>query len=71
MKQLIIDLDASLNQSKKDQIIKMLQEMGIEFHTTERPTIEEYNKELEEAEKEIERGEFITAEELKKEARKW
>jgi hypothetical protein len=34
-------------------------------------TIEEYNRELEEANERIERGEFITAEELKKEMQTW
>lgn len=34
-------------------------------------TIEQYNLELQEAEAEIERGEFITQEELKKQMKAW
>jgi len=46
--------------------------MEIGFHEAERPqTIEEYNKEIEEADAEIERGNYITAEDLKIEAQKW
>ncbi|MBC7553072.1 MAG: hypothetical protein H7257_03740 [Taibaiella sp.] len=36
-----------------------------------RITIEEYNKELEEAESEIDNGEFITQEEMKKRVSLW
>jgi hypothetical protein len=34
-------------------------------------SIEQYNRELEEAEEEIERGEYITQEELKKRMKEW
>lgn len=36
-----------------------------------RISVEQYNRELEEAEAEIERGEFITQEELKKQMKAW
>lgn len=36
-----------------------------------RISIEQYNKELEEAEAEIDRGEFITHEDLKKQMKDW
>jgi hypothetical protein len=36
-----------------------------------RITIEQYNRELEEAEAEIERGEFVDHEELKKQMQQW
>jgi phage terminase large subunit-like protein len=71
MRQLIINLSTEKNQSKKDQILKMLENMGIEYQTSERQSLEEYNDEIKEAEKEIARGEFITAENLKKETRLW
>ena len=46
--------------------------MNINYSTAEkRQTIEEYNRDIEEAEEEIERGDFITAENLKKEAKSW
>ena len=71
MRQLIINLSTEKNQSKKDQILKMLENMGIEYQTSERQSLEEYNDEIKEAEKEIVRGEFITAQNLKKETRLW
>ena len=38
---------------------------------TKRVSIEQYNKELEKAEKRISKGEYITHESLKAEAKKW
>lgn len=71
MRQLIINLNSEHNQSKKDQVLKMLENMGIGYQTSERQSLEEYNHDIEKAEKEIENGEFITAENLKKESRSW
>ncbi len=71
MRQLIINLETENNRSKKGDILKMLENMGIEYETSERQSLEEYNREISDAEKEIEKGEFITAEELKKQAHKW
>ena len=71
MRHLIIDLETENNHAKKDDVLKFLEEMGVEYHTSERQSLEEYNREIDEAEAEIERGEFITAEDLKKEARSW
>ena len=71
MRHLIIDLETENNQAKKDDVLKFLEEMSVEYHTSERQSLEEYNQEIDEAEAEIERGEFITAEDLKKEARSW
>ncbi len=36
MRQLIINLNTENNQSKKDQVLKMLENLGIEYHTSER-----------------------------------
>jgi len=71
MRHLIIDLETENNQAKKDEVLKLLEKMGVEYQTSERQSIEEYNLEIDEAEAEIERGEFITAADLKKEARSW
>ncbi len=71
MRQLIIDLSTENNQSKKDEVLKILENMGIEYHTSERQSLEEYNDEISEAELQIARGEFITAVNLKKESRSW
>ncbi len=71
MRHLIIDLETENNQAKKDDVLKFLEEMSVEYRTSERQSLEEYNQEIDAAEAEIERGEFITAEDLKKEARSW
>lgn len=71
MRQLIIDLSTEKNQSKKTQILEVLEDMGIEYRTSERQSLEEYNNEIAEAEEEIEKGNFISAEDLKKESRSW
>jgi hypothetical protein len=71
MRQLIINLETESNQVKKDEILRLLENMGIEYQTSERQSLEEYNREIGDSEAEIERGEFITAEDLKKEASSW
>ena len=71
MRQLIIDLDTENNQAKKNEVLEALEKIGIEYHTSERQSLEEYNLEIDEAEAEIKRGEFINAEDLKKEAKSW
>jgi hypothetical protein len=69
---LIIDFDAINDSSKKDWLLRTLKLMGIGFHTAEKPqTIEEYNKDLEDGEAEIEKGNFMTNEQLKKDIRSW
>jgi hypothetical protein len=46
--------------------------MGISYYTAERPqTIDEYNEELEQGSAEIEKGNFMTNEQLKKEILLW
>ena len=69
---LIIDIDEIKDNYKKEWLINTLRLMNISFNTMEkRQTIEEYNLDIAEAEAEIERGEYITAEDLKNEARSW
>jgi hypothetical protein len=70
--ELIIDFDGISDSSKKDWLLRTLKLMGIGFHTAEKPqTLEEYNKDLEDGEAEIERGNFMTNEQLKKEIKSW
>jgi len=70
--ELIIDFDNIKDASKREWLIRTLKLMGIGFHTKEKPqTLEEYNEDLEKGDTEIDQGNFITAENLKKEARKW
>lgn len=70
--EVIIDFDNINDSSKRAWLLRTLKLMGISFHTTEKPqTLDEYNKDLEEGEDEIKRGDFITAADLKKEAKSW
>ena len=58
--------DPSLIQYFKNFILS-LEEVG----DSQRMTIEEYNKEIDEAEAQIEAGNFITQEDLEKESETW
>jgi len=70
--ELIIDFDTIKDSSKKDWLLNTLKLMGINFHTTEKPqTLEEYNRDLEEGDAEIEKGNYITNEQLKKQIKSW
>lgn len=61
-----------LDDSEKKSVIQLLKKLlKSRKGTLQRTTIEQYNKELEEAEKQIEKGNFITQEELEKEMEKW
>ena len=61
-----------LNEAEKRSVILMLKTflMGRK-ENPDRISIEQYNKELEEAEAEFERGEYITHEELLKQLKQW
>ncbi len=70
--QLIIDIDSIKEQTKKEWLLNTLKMMNIGSKTADHcQTLDEYNLEISEAETEIERGEFITAEDLKKESTSW
>jgi hypothetical protein len=70
--ELIIDLDKIKDHSKREWLISSLKLMHIGFQTTEKPqTLDQYNQDLQEGDNEIDRGEFITAIDLKAEAKKW
>ena len=46
--------------------------MGIGYHTAEKPqSLEEYNNDLEAGNTEIEKGNFMTNDQLKKEIKSW
>lgn len=61
-----------LNETEKKSVLQMLKVFfKNRKENMERITIEQYNKELDEAEKQIESGSFVTQEELEKEMKKW
>ncbi len=69
---LIIDFDGINDSSKQDWLLRTLKLMGIGFQTIEKPqTLEEYDKDLEEGDAEIEKGNFVTNEQLKNEIKSW
>ena len=68
---LIIDFDGIQDSSKQDWLLRTLKLMGIGYHTAEKPqTIDEYNDDLESGNAEIEKGNFVTNDQLKKEIKK-
>ncbi|GGG72784.1 hypothetical protein GCM10007415_00100 [Parapedobacter pyrenivorans] len=70
--ELIIDIDNIKDTPKKEWLLNTLKLMGINFHTVEkRQTLEEYNQDLEAGDTEIEKGEYITAIDLKAQIKKW
>lgn len=61
-----------LNELEKQSVLHMLKTfVNGRARGPERITIEQYNQELEESEKEIEAGHFTTQEDLEKEMEKW
>jgi hypothetical protein len=69
---LIIDLDGINDSSKQDWLFRTLKLMGIGYHTAEKPqTLDEYNNDLEAGNSEIEKGNFMTNDQLKKEIKSW
>jgi hypothetical protein len=69
---LIIDFDDINDSSKQDWLLHTLKLMGIGYHTAEKPqTLDEYNNDLEAGNAEIEKGNFMTNDQLKKEMKSW
>jgi hypothetical protein len=70
--EIIIDFDAIKDSAKRDWLLHTLKLMRIGFQTSEKPqTLEAYNKDLDEGVSEFLRGEFLTTEDLRKQAEKW
>jgi len=70
--ELIIEFDDIEDTSKKKYLLETLKFLGIQFRTIEkRQTLEQYNRELEESDAEIDNGNYITIEDLLKETEKW
>jgi hypothetical protein len=61
-----------LSKVQKESILSMVKSfLGKSEEKTQRISVKQYNKELEEAEKRINKGEYFTHESLKAEAKKW
>lgn len=72
MERVIIDMDLSANKSKKEQLLKFLEDMHISFQINEeKSSLEEYNRELEEAVERAKKSEFTTQQDLKNEISAW
>jgi hypothetical protein len=70
--ELIIDFDGIQDSSKQDWLLRTMTLMGIGYHTAEKPqTLDEYNDDLEAGNAEIEKGNFMTNDQLKKEMKSW
>lgn len=70
--ELIIDFDKINDASKKKFLLETLKFLGVQFKTSDGPqTLEEYNRELEEADAEIDRGKYVSMEDLLKEIEQW
>lgn len=69
---LIIELYKIEDTAKKKFLLEVLKFLGIQFKISrKRQTSEEYNKELEENDAEIDNGVFSTMEDLLKEIEQW
>lgn len=61
-----------LNDEERKSVLQMLKTfIKGRNATSERTTIEQYNKELEESERQIEEGNYTTQEDLEKEMEQW
>ena len=70
--ELIIQLDDIKDSSKKKFLLETLKFLDVQFKTSEKhQTLEEYNKELEDGDAEIDKGNYITMDALLKEMEKW
>ena len=61
-----------LNEAEKKSVLQMLKTfLQRRTEETSRISIEQYNKEIDEALEEIEKGNYITQEEMEKQSAKW
>jgi len=60
-----------LNPSQKKSILAMMKTFLPATENSNRVSIKQYNNEIQEAEQRIESGQFVTQEELEKEAESW
>jgi hypothetical protein len=59
----------TIDEAQEKALITILE--GLHIPYTQRQTVDEYNQELEEGNAAIDKGEFITNDQLKQEIKKW
>ena len=68
----LISYFSLLDEKQKETLLEMIKSFVKPGNSsTERVSVEQYNKELDEAMERIEKGEFVTMEELLKEMKTW
>ena len=67
---LSLEILQQLTSEQKEAVISLVESFGIEI-PGQRTSIEQYNKELDDAEAEFERGEFLSHEEMVAMSKKW
>ena len=68
----MITLTVNIDNKKSEKAVKaVLDALGLNYNIDKPQTLEQYNADLEEGDAEIEKGNFISADQLKAEASKW
>jgi len=68
----MITLTVNIDNKKSEKAVKaVLDALGLNYNIDKPQTLEQYNADLEEGDAEIEKGNFISAGQLKAEASKW
>ena len=68
----MITLTVNIDNKKSEKAVKaVLDALGLNYNIDKPQTLEQYNTDLEEGNAEIEKGNFISAAQLKAEAAKW
>jgi hypothetical protein len=68
----MITLTVNIDNKKSEKAVKaVLDALGLNYNVDKPQTLEQYNADLEEGNSEIEKGNFISADQLKAEASKW
>jgi hypothetical protein len=68
----MITLTVNIDNKKSEKAVKaVLDALGLNYNVDKPQTLEQYNADLEEGNSEIEKGNFISADQLKAEDSKW
>lgn len=67
----LLEYVAQLNEAEKESVLQLLKTFINGKQNPERVTLEQYNQEIDEALAEVAAGNYISQEEMEKEAAKW